>query len=93
MNDKKVFDDYSQLCECLQCNHYYNDQCDGIKVVDDNGSNTQCKAFSATRRVIIPQDINDLKNTVKSLNKQQFLFGALLVAHILTEFLANILGW
>ena len=93
MNDKKVFDDYSQLCECLQCNHYYNDQCDGIKAVDDNGSNTQCKAFSATRRVIIPQDINDLKNTVKGLKKELFIWEALITAHLITQVLANIFGW
>lgn len=56
-----LFDDWSEVKDCNQCEPYWNNQCDGAKV----GSEKRCTAFKATRRVDIPLEIKELR---KALN-------------------------
>ena len=91
--NKKVFDDYAELCECLKCDCYYNNQCDGSPRIATKDPYEPCKAFKATRRVIIPQDIKDLKNSVKRLERSDIVWGLILLFHLLVEFLGSVLGW
>ena len=91
--NKKVFDDYAELCECLKCDCYYNNQCDGSPRVATKDPYEPCKAFVATRRVIIPQDIENLKKSVRSLERSDFVWGLILLFHLLTHLLGSWLGW
>lgn len=79
-----LFDDWSEVKDCNQCEPYWNNQCDGAKV----GSEKRCTAFKATRRVDIPLEIEALRKTVKRLSVAVILLG---VVQIL-ESLSSILG-
>lgn len=91
--NKKVFDDYAELCECLKCDCYYNNQCDGSPRVATKDPYKPCNAFVATRRVIIPQDIKDLKIAVKRLERSDTWWAFILLFHLITELLGSLLGW
>ena len=93
MNNNKVFDDYSELCECLKCEHYYNSQCDGVRTVGETGLVEPCKTYKPTRGVIIPKDIKDLKMDVKRLYRSTLIMDLLFIAHCLTHILGSWLGW
>lgn len=79
-----LFDDWSEVKDCNQCEPYWNNQCDGAKV----GSEKRCTAFKATRRVDIPLEIEALRKAVKRLSVAVILLG---VVQIL-ESLSSILG-
>ena len=89
--NKKVFDDYTELCECLKCDCYYNNQCDGSPRVATKDPYKPCNAFVPTRRVIIPKDIEKLKLDVKRLYKSTM--DLLFIAHLITHLLGSWLGW
>lgn len=66
--DKKsptIFEEWVEV-ECEQCERWWLNQCDGCRD-GVNGSKTPCNSFLATRSVIIPQQINDLKRCVFGL--------------------------
>ncbi len=63
MTEPKRFDDY--LADCNECQHYWNDTCDGAKPHDTR----PCTSFKATRKVDIPEQIKKLDNEVKVLKK------------------------
>ena len=79
-----LFDDWSEVKDCNQCEPYWNNQCDGAKV----GSEKRCTAFKATRRVDIPLEIEALRKAVKRLSVAVILLG---VVQIL-ESLSSIFG-
>lgn len=55
-----VFSEWED-CDCNECEHYWDSSCDGV----DKGKKKQCSQFSATRSVIIPEQIKRLKKAVK----------------------------
>lgn len=84
MKDKVLFDDWSEVKDCNNCENYWNKLCDGTKV----GSEKRCTAFKATRKVDIPLELNALRKAVKRLSVAVILLG---VVQIL-ESLSSILG-
>ena len=59
------FDDYKEVNECTNCESWWTSQCDGTP----EGSERPCKAFKATRKVKIPEDIDALKMRVTALER------------------------
>jgi hypothetical protein len=59
---KTVFSEWED-CDCNECEHYLDSSCDGV----DKGKKKQCGQFSATRSVIIPEQIKRLQKVVKGL--------------------------
>ena len=57
----KRFDDYSEVNECTNCEHWWTNACDAPPI----GSERPCNGFKATRRVSIPEDILALQIAVK----------------------------
>lgn len=57
------FDDYSEVKECTECQHWWTNACDGTSF----GSERPCNCFLACRRVSIPEDINALQRAYTSL--------------------------
>lgn len=60
-----IFEEWVEI-ECADCERWWLNQCDGCRDAV-NGSKTPCNSFLATRNVIIPQQIDELKTTVKRL--------------------------
>lgn len=60
MNTKsQIFDDYSDVKECNDCQHYWNSTCDAA-----TASTRPCKSFLATRRVILQDEVKRLRRLV-----------------------------
>ena len=82
---KQVFDDFPTV-DCNDCTHYWDDSCDGAV----KGSQRLCKTFSATRRVVYPQEIKSLKKAVRELKVHMFVaYGCIIMlgaAHIIGLF-------
>lgn len=82
---KQVFDEFPPV-DCNDCKHYWDNSCDSTV----KGSQRLCKAFSATRRVIYPQEIKSLKKAVRELRVHLFVaYGCIIMlgaAHIIDLF-------
>jgi hypothetical protein len=57
-----VFSEWED-CDCNQCEHYWDSSCDGV----GKDKRKLCGQFSATRSVIIPEQIKDLEKQVTIL--------------------------
>lgn len=57
----KRFDDYSEVNECTNCEHWWTSACDAPSF----GSERPCSGFKASRRVSIPEDIKALQIALK----------------------------
>ena len=68
--NNRIFDEYPRV-DCEDCNHWWNNSCDGVK----KGSERLCNAFIATRNVIIPQEIEELKKALRRLSVSLALLG------------------
>ena len=74
-DNNRIFDEYPTI-DCNDCNHYWNNSCDGVK----KGSERLCNAFIATRNVIIPEEIKSLKKALSELGiAVVFLCGVVLL--------------
>lgn len=60
---KSRFDDWEDVKDCNQCEHYWNNTCDA----PPEGSKLSCNSFLATRKVIIHEQIKTLQNSNKRL--------------------------
>ena len=69
MENQKLFDEWNEVNECTNCESWWTSQCDGTP----EGSERPCKAFKATRKVKIPEDIEALKNNVRALENRLVL--------------------
>ena len=77
-----LFDDWSEVKDCNQCEPYWNNQCDGAKV----GSEKRCTAFKATRSVDIPEEIKALRSSLKWLRISFLGFAVALLMHLIGGF-------
>lgn len=68
------FDDWSDIKDCNDCQHYWTDTCDGVQ----KGSQKPCNSFIATKRVDIPDEIKWLRKRVDGL-RWAFIFVSLAV--------------
>ena len=70
-DDKKRFDNWDDCYEvdCNSCEHYYTNSCDGVP----EGKKRTCTAFKASRGIVIPQEIEMLKTSLKSLERRILL--------------------
>lgn len=59
------FDEWEEITsvDCNDCKRYYDETCDGAP----QGPQRLCKAFLATRRVDLPEQIKSCQNGLKSL--------------------------
>ena len=78
MSDVKIFDDFPTV-DCNNCERWWLNQCDGCKDTL-KGSKMPCNSFLATRSVIIPQEIERLKNAVKGLKTAIAILGGIVLA-------------
>lgn len=76
---KSKFDNWSDVKDCNDCEHYWNKLCDGVP----EGSERRCTAFKATRSVEIPAEIDALKERLKWLSVSQILCAITLIVHAL----------
>lgn len=63
--NNKRFSEWVEV-DCNECQRYWDNSCDGCKDTL-KGSKMPCNSFLATRSVIIPQEIKQLKKAVKGL--------------------------
>lgn len=80
----KRFDDYSEVNECTNCEHWWTSACDAPPI----GSERPCSGFKASRRVSIPEDIKALQRACTAL-KWQVRIALLLIGFLLAEVLRN----
>ena len=83
---KAKFDDWSEVKECNDCEHYWNSLCDGTP----KGSEKRCTAFKATRKVDIPLEIKSLRKRLNWLNVSQILCGIALVLHLIGHIMGRV---
>ena len=76
---KSCFDDWQDINQCEQCEHWWNNTCDGSK--------SSCNAFKPTRRTEIPQEIESLKTTIKHLVVGNIIQAVALMIHLIGELL------
>lgn len=70
--EKSIFDDYSDVKECTDCQHWWTNACDGVR------ANTRpCNSFLATRRVKLPEEVKRLRTLVYWLSACNVLYGIL----------------
>lgn len=64
MSDKlnKRFEDWEEV-NCNECSRYWDNSCDAVK----KGSTRLCNSFLATRSVVLPEEIKELKKAFKTL--------------------------
>lgn len=65
-----VFSEWED-CDCNECEHYWDSSCDGV----EKNKRKPCNQFSATRKVVIPQQIESLQKQIKLV-----AFGGMLIA-------------
>lgn len=61
----KRFSDWEEV-DCNDCSHYWDNSCDGVKC-HINGSGKPCNSFLATRSVVIPLQIQSIREHLKWL--------------------------
>lgn len=63
MNEEnKRFSEWED-CDCNQCEHYWTSACDGVA----KDTKKPCNQYLATRKVVIPLQIEDLQKQIKVL--------------------------
>lgn len=70
---KVIFDDYSDVKECTDCQHWWLNQCDGVST----DRTRPCNSFLATRRVKLPEEVKRLRTLVYWLSACNVLYGIL----------------
>lgn len=79
-SDKKpIFDDYQELKDCNECQPYWVGSCDGVS----EGARKPCNSFIATRRVVIPQQIDALTERLDRLRKGCIATDIIIILHLL----------
>lgn len=80
--EPKRFSEWVEV-DCNECQRYWDNSCDGCKSTL-KGSKTPCNSFLATRSVVIPGEIKQLKKAVKGL-KTAFAILACIVLCIIIK--------
>lgn len=70
-----IFDDWNETVDCNNCAHYWDDSCSGVC----KGSKKPCNSFLATRSVVIPSQINAMRDVIKGLVVAQICSWAVMV--------------
>ena len=60
MENNKRFSDWEEV-NCNDCSHYWDDSCSGVC----KGDKRNCTSFSATRSIVIPEQIRKLQKDMK----------------------------
>lgn len=76
---KSRFDDWKDVQDCNDCQHYWNNTCDA----PTDGSKLRCNSFLATRKVNIQRQIKTLQDRNKSLTIGFFGLAGCMVVLIL----------
>lgn len=60
------FEEWDEIVDCNSCKHYHDETCNGTP----QGSQRLCKAFLATRRADLPQQIKSCQKGLESLRDE-----------------------
>lgn len=77
-----VFSEWED-CDCNQCEHYWDSSCDAV----EKNKRKLCSQFSATRSVVIPEQIKDLYRQLKFVMWGEMVITALIIIHVIGEWL------
>lgn len=77
----KMFDDYIPV-DCNDCQHYWNDACDGVQAADRE---VPCTSYIATRTSDIPKRIERLEEDVESLGKNAIVFDVIIILMLISD--------
>ena len=77
----KMFDDYIPV-DCNDCQHYWNDACDGVQAADRE---VPCTSYIATRTSDIPKRIERLEKNVKELYTNSIVYGVIIIAMLVVD--------
>lgn len=77
----KVFDDYIPV-DCNDCQHYWNDACDGVQSADREAP---CTSYIATRTSDIPKRIERLERDLKLMSTSHIIFGVAIVVLVISD--------
>ena len=80
----KRFEGWERI-DCNDCGHYWLNQCDGVK----KEAEKPCNSFLATRKVVVPEQLNQLEKRVKRLSISMILTSVALILHLIS----HLLGW
>lgn len=72
-DEPKRFSEWVEV-DCNECQRYWDNSCDGCKDTL-KGSKMPCNSFLATRSVIIPQQIEQLKTAINGLKIALIVLG------------------
>lgn len=78
--DLKRFDTWEEV-NCDQCSRYWDSSCDGTK----KGDKRICHTYVATRNIVIPEQIAQLKKNFNALARSNIILGIALIIHILSD--------
>ena len=78
-NKPKVFDEFYRV-DCNECARYWDSSCDGTNI------EKPCHSYIATRDVVIPAQIEDLRVRIK-------LVAWALIIHLTGELIGGLIGW
>lgn len=79
--ESKRFEDYPMPVDCNECESYWTNACDGVP----QGSERRCNSFSATRKIVIPAQINALDKRCDRLTATTLCMWVALLIHVLTD--------
>ena len=83
-NEKpKVFDEFYKV-NCNECTRYWDSSCDGTNI------EKPCNSYIATRDVVIPAQIEELKKRFKGLAFSTLLLGIACTIHFGSELLSRL---
>lgn len=78
-NKPKVFDEFYRV-NCNECARYWDSSCDGTNI------EKPCNSYMATRDVVIPAQIEDLRVRVK-------LVAIALIVHLIGNIIGGLIRW
>lgn len=78
METNKIFDEFPKA-DCNECEHYWTTACDGTK----KDETKVCNSFSATRHVVIPEQIKRLERKIDGLSISIILVAVSMIIHLI----------
>mgnify|MGYP003328563371 CR=1 FL=1 len=84
MGEHKIFADFVEV-ECNDCARYWDSSCDAVS----EGVKKPCNSFLATRSVVIPNKIDELRKQIRWLYGCVIIHLGLFILHVILQGL----GW
>lgn len=75
------FDEWDDLKDCNTCDNYWNDTCDGVP----EEQKRNCQSYVATRKVVIPKQIEELQKDVGRVTKSTIILALAVLLHLVSH--------